>query len=181
MVATDHLVPDGFGVLAAEYRGYRGNPGQPSEHGLYEDGRAAIAFLRARNVEPGDIVLAGNSIGSGVATQMATEIRPRALILISPFASLSRLVGEKIRWLPTGILLHDRFENIDKIAAVDAPILILHGDADRLIPVSHARALADARPETELAIFPGYGHELAWRGEAETRMHEFLTGAPAGS
>ena len=89
VVATDRLVPAGYGVLAAEYRGYRGNPGTPSEQGLYRDGRAALAFLGTRGVQPHDIVIIGNSIGSGVATQMATEVIPRALVLISPFASLS--------------------------------------------------------------------------------------------
>lgn len=174
VVATDNLVPDGYGVLAAEYRGYRGNPGRPSEHGLYHDGRAAIAYLDRQGVEPGEIVIVGNSIGSGVAVQMAAEIRFRALVLVSPFASLSRLVGERFWWLPTGILLQDRFENIDKIAAVDAPVLIMHGDADTLIPVAHAEALADAAPSIELAIFRGIGHDLAWHSVAEDRVAEFM-------
>jgi hypothetical protein len=174
VVATGRLVPRGYGVLAAEYRGYRGNPGRPSEHGLYHDGRAAIAFLRTQGVAPEEIVLVGNSIGSGVATQMATEIRPRALVLISPFTSLSRLVGEKFHWLPTGLLLRDRFENESKIGAVDAPILVLHGDADTLIPVAHARALAAANPAIELAILQGHGHDLAWHPAAEERIAGFL-------
>ncbi len=174
VVATGRLVPAGYGVLAAEYRGYRGNPGQPSEHGLYHDGRAAIAFLRENGVAPDQIVLVGNSIGSGVATQMATEIAPRALVLISPFTSLSDLVAEKIRWLPTRILLRDRFENESKIAAVTAPVLILHGDADTLIPVSHAHALASANPSAELAVLRGHGHDLAWHQVAEERIARFL-------
>lgn len=177
VVATGRMAPRGYGVLAAEYRGYRGNPGLPGEHGLYEDGRAAIAFLKTRGIAPGDIVLVGNSLGTGVAVQMAGEMRPRALILISPFASLSRLVAEKFRWLPTGILLRDRFENLEKIAAVEAPILILHGAADTLIPAAHARALAEAQPRAELAVFPGFGHELAWREETEARMLAFLAEA----
>jgi uncharacterized protein len=179
VVATGRLVPAGYGVLAAEYRGYRGNPGRPSEHGLYHDGRAAIAFLRAHGVEPDGMVLVGNSIGSGVATQMATEIRPRALVLISPFTSLSGLVAEKIRWLPTDILLRDRFENDHKIAGVEAPVLVLHGDADTLIPVAHARALAAARPSIELAILRGHGHDLAWHPAAEERIAAFLANVEA--
>lgn len=178
VVATDRLVPEGYGVLAAEYRGYRDNPGRPSEHGLYADGRAALAYLRARGIAPGEVVIVGNSIGSGVAVQMAAEHRVRALVLISPFASLSRLVGEKVRWLPTGILLRDRFENIDKIGAIEAPVLILHGDADSVIPPAHAEALAQARPAAELEIFPGAGHDLAWHDAAEARMLTFLDALP---
>lgn len=174
VIATERLVSQGYGLLAAEYRGYRGNTGRPSEPGLYHDGRAAIAFLRSRGADDEAIVLVGNSIGSGVATQMATEIRPRALVLISPFSSLSQLVAEQVRWLPTAILLLDRFENDRKIAAVGAPVLVLHGDADTLIPVEHAHALAAANPSIELVILAGYGHDLAWQPAAEDRIARFV-------
>ena len=174
VVATDRLVPEGYGLLAAEYRGYRGNHGRPSEEGLYRDGRAAIAFLARQGINPGRIVIIGNSIGSGVAVQMATEIRPMALVLISPFASLRQLVGEKFRWLPTGLLLRDRYENREKLGAVDAPVLILHGDADTLIPHRHAELLAFGRGDAELRIFPGYGHDLAWHDVAEQAVIDFM-------
>ncbi|MEX0343182.1 MAG: alpha/beta hydrolase [Erythrobacter sp.] len=174
VVATDRLVPEGYGVLAAEYRGYRGNPGNPSEEGLYRDGRAAIAFLNGRGVEPEGLVLIGNSIGSGVAVQMASEVEAAALVLISPFASLRQLAGEKFRWLPTGLLLRDRYENADKLGDVKAPVLILHGDADTLIPPAHAEQLAAANPAAELRIFSGYGHDLAWHEVAEEAVLAFL-------
>lgn len=180
IVATDHMIPAGYGVLAAEYRGYRGNPGSPGEEGIYADGRAALAWLMAQGVAQQDIVLVGNSIGTGVAVQMATEIEPRALVLISPFASLSQLAGEKFRWLPTGLLLRDHFENAVKLPTVAVPVLILHGDADTLIPDAHARQLAAARPGTILQIFPGYGHDLAWHGVAQQAMLDFLTDQTRG-
>lgn len=171
VVATDRLVPAGYGVLAAEYRG---NPGNPSETGLYADGHAALGFLAMHGVAAQDMVLIGNSIGSGVAVQLASEHAPRALILISPFASLRQLAVEKLRWLPTEMLLRSRFENAQKIAGVDAPVLILHGDADTLIPVAHARQLAAVRQDASLIIFPGEGHDLAWREEAEEAVLAFL-------
>lgn len=178
VVATDRLVPAGYGVLAAEYRGYRGNPGRPSEEGLYRDGRAALGFLASKGVEPRNTVIIGNSIGSGVATQMAREIEPRALVLISPFASLSSLVAEKIRWLPTRLLLCDRYDNQGKITGVAAPVLILHGDADTLISPEHSRRLKTARPEAELRIFAGKGHDLAWDEGAEEAVLQFLDALP---
>ncbi|MBO6768889.1 MAG: alpha/beta fold hydrolase [Erythrobacter sp.] len=174
VVATDRLVPEGYGVLAAEYRGYRGNPGSPSEEGLYRDGRAAIAFLAERGVDPGNLVLIGNSIGSGVAVQMASEIAPAALVLISPFASLSQLAAEKFRWLPTGLLLRDRYENMQKIGEIGAPTLILHGDADSVVPHIHAERLLAANPDAYLRIFSGYGHDLAWHDAAEEAVIAFL-------
>ncbi|WP_374407517.1 alpha/beta hydrolase [Pelagerythrobacter sp.] len=174
VVATDRLVPEGYGVLAAEYRGYRGNPGSPSEEGLYRDGRAALAWLAERGVSPQRTVLIGNSIGSGVATRMAREVQPAALILISPFSSLTELAAEKVRWLPTRLLLRDRYDNVAALPEVRSPVLILHGDADDLIPPAHARKLAAARPGTELVIVPSAGHDLAWLPEAEWHALAFL-------
>ena len=174
VVATDRLVLSGYGVLAAEYRGYRGNPGTPHEDGLYRDGRAALAFLATRGIAAGDIVIIGNSIGSGVAVQMASEQVPQALVLISPFASLRQLVGEKMRWVPSGLLLRDRYENAEKIARIDAPLLLLHGDADTLIPDTHSRQLGRLRDDAKLVIFEGKGHDLAWHDEAEEAVLTFL-------
>lgn len=174
VVATDRLVPSGYGVLAAEYRGYRGNPGTPHEDGLYRDGRAALAFLATRGIAAGDVVIIGNSIGSGVAVQMASEQVPQALVLISPFASLRQLVGEKMRWVPSGVLLRDRYENAEKIAGIDAPLLLLHGDADTLIPDTHSRQLGRLRDDAKLVIFEGKGHDLAWHDEAEEAVLTFL-------
>ena len=179
VVATDRLVPNGYGVLAAEYRGYRGNPGSPSEEGLYQDGRAAIAFLSQKGIVADDIVIVGNSIGSGVATQVAFEIGPKALVLISPFASLRQLVGEKVRWFPTGMLLRHRYENAEKIGAVEAPVLLLHGDADTLIPHAHSTRLAQVHQDAKLVIYPGKGHDLAWHDEAEEAVLSFLEAIPS--
>ena len=179
VVATDRLTPSGYGVLAAEYRGYRGNPCSPSEEGLYADGRAVLAYLAAQGVRESDIVLIGNSIGSGVATQMATEITPRALVLISPFASLPQIAGEKLWWLPARMLVRDQFDNKAKFPDVTAPILLLHGDADTLIPHHHSEELFAANPAAEMVIFAGAGHDLAWQDDAEQIVLQFLEGLDA--
>lgn len=174
VVATDRLVPEGYGVLAAEYRGYRSNPGRPSEEGLIRDGRAAMTWLAGQGVTPTDTVIVGNSIGTGVATRIASETHPRALILMSPFTSLSGLVSEKLWWLPTGWLLRDRYDNAALLPGVRSPVLILHGDRDDLIPPNHARRLAATKPGSELVMVRGAGHELAWQPEAEKQMLAFL-------
>jgi pimeloyl-ACP methyl ester carboxylesterase len=86
------------------------------------------------------------------------------------------LVGEKFRWLPTDLLLRDRYENATKLANIQSEILILHGDADSLIPHAHAERLAAANPRAQLKIFPGAGHDLAWHDEAEEAVLRFLRG-----
>jgi pimeloyl-ACP methyl ester carboxylesterase len=171
----DLLASRGYGVLLAEYRGYNGNPGEPNEDGLYHDGRAALAFLQGEGVASGDVVLAGLSVGSGPAVQLATENKVRALILISPVASLPATVNAAYPWLPpAGWLLRDRYDNLAKLPRVDAPVLIMHGDADRLIPHAHAEQLVAAHPGAEFVSVPGRGHNMAADPLVQRLQLEFL-------
>ena len=171
---TDLLASRGYGVLLAEYRGYNGNPGEPNEQGLYHDGRAAITFLQSEGVAADDLVIAGLSVGSGPAVQLTTEHKVRALILVSPVASLPATAIAAYPWLPVGLLLRDRYDNLAKLPRVDAPVLILHGDADRLIPVAHAEQLAGANPGAEFVSVPGRGHNMAADPLVQRLQLEFL-------
>ena len=173
---TRLLVQEGYGVLAAEYRGYAGNPGSPSEDGLYRDGRAALNFLRHRGVDDGDIVLVGNSIGGGVATQLATEFAPQALVLVSPFDSLPDTAAPSMPFLPVRMLLRDRYDNAAKLPQVEVPILIMHGGQDTLVRVSQARRLAATRSDAELIIDTARGHELMGYDDVQARIAVFLQG-----
>jgi len=170
--ATSRLAQAGYGVLLPEYRGYSGNPGNPSEAGLYHDGRAALTWLETQGVDRSHIAIIGNSIGSGVAVQMALEHPPAALVLISPLARLPDVAAEKFPWLPARWLVRDHFDNLAKIDRMRAPVLILHGKADSLIPSDHARRLAGKSHRARLELFDGAGHELAYLdkvGEAGLR------------
>jgi len=171
---TELAVAEGYGVLAAEYRGYGVNPGEPSEQGLYKDGRAALDWLLARKVQPSDIVLVGNSLGSGVATELATQIDPRALVLVAPFKSMAATAANTYPWAPVDWLLHDRFDNIAKIGKVAAPVLVVHGEMDELIPLPHASELARAAASTELVTLPGLAHNMAGTDEAQVPKLRFL-------
>ena len=168
--ATRLLGQAGFGLLLPEYRGYAGNPGSPSEEGLYRDGRAALDWLAARGVAPSATLLVGNSLGSGVATQLATERPVAGLALVSGFTSLPDVAARSMPFVPVRLLLRDRYENGAKLRGFDRPLLVLHGAADRLIPADHARQLAAASPRATLAIVPGAGHELAYLPEAQAAI-----------
>ena len=161
------LAEAGYGVLLAEYRGYGANPGQPGEAGFYADGRAALGWLSAIGVRPGQIVLIGNSIGSGTATQLATEFRPAGLILISGFTSLPDVVATKLPWLPGRWLVQDTYDNHAKLGKVTAPVLILHGAADQMVPAAQAQTLQAANRRAQLIVVPGFGHELAYQPAAQ--------------
>lgn len=161
------LAEAGYGVLLAGYRGYGDNPGQPSEQGLYTDARAALGWLAAEGFAAERIAVIGNSIGSGPATQLARETQVGALVLISPFTSLPDVVLEKFPWLPGRWLVRDRFENVAKLGSVTAPLLLLHGQADTMIPDAHSRRLGAASPRARLELVPDLGHDLAYADAAQ--------------
>ncbi|MDE3059900.1 MAG: alpha/beta hydrolase [Pseudomonadota bacterium] len=153
------LAGQGFGVLALSYRGYGKSSGSPSEQGLYADARAAIAFLATQNIPPANIILYGESLGTGVAVQMATEYPVALLVLQAPYTSVAGRAAEMYPYVPVRLLMKDTFDSIDKIGRVRSPLLIFHGELDTVIPVHHGRALlAAANPPKEAIFFPGNAH-----------------------
>ena len=149
----------GMGVLLAEYRGFGGNSGSPSEQGFYDDARAAIGFLRQQGVEPGRIVFYGESLGSGVAVQMATEFACGALVLEAPYSSVADVAQGRYWMFPVKALVRDRFDSTAKIARVRCPIFIMHGTADRVIPIRYGERLYTLAPSPkEMKVYPGLGH-----------------------
>ena len=179
-VATQAFARAGYGLLLPEYRGYAGNPGSPSEDGLYKDGRAALQWLMGHGVERPQIIIMGNSLGSGVATEMALEHRVAALVLVSGFTSMVDVVQTHLPFVPAGLLVRDRFENARKLARIGCPTLILHGDADTLIPAAQGAALAAASGHAQLDILPGKGHDLAYTAIAQDRTLAWLAGIARG-
>lgn len=157
-------VREGFGVLYGGYRGYGGNPGAPSEAGLALDAEAALAFAARNGAPANDIVLYGESLGTGVATALAhhqaqTGKPVRGLILESPFTSMVDAAAHHYPWLPVRTLVKDRFDTIGRIAGIGAAVLVLHGTADRVVPFSQGEAVfAAARDPKSKAWFEGGGH-----------------------
>src|SRR5215468_5014882 len=143
----------GFGMLLVEYRGYGGNPGSPSEDGLYADGRAALAFATAQGVGLDHVVLMGESLGTGVAVQMAAEQRVAALVLEAPYSSIADVAQSHFPLFPVWWLVRDRFDSADKIARVDTSLLVIHGERDRTIPARFAHALFTAAGEPKEAVW----------------------------
>jgi fermentation-respiration switch protein FrsA (DUF1100 family) len=163
------LIDRGFGVLLASYRGYSGNPGAPSEAGLYEDGRAALNFVEKRGER---IILQGFSLGSGVAVQMATERKVAGLILEAPYTSVVDVAASAYPFVPAHLLMQDRFDNLAKIGAITVPILVTHGTQDEVIPAAQFDRLyaAITAPKTR-AMFPGATHvDLARHGSGRAAL-----------
>jgi uncharacterized protein len=165
----------GMGLFAATYRGYEGNGGRPDEAGLYADARAVLDWLAARGVAPERIILYGESLGSGIAAQMAVERPVRGLILEAPYVSMADVAQWHYPWTPARWLVRDRFDTLAKIGKVACPLLILHGERDRTIPVGHSRRLAGAAAaEATLAVFPEAGHTDLYDWGATRVLEDFL-------
>jgi uncharacterized protein len=150
----------GLSVLLFDYRGYGGNPGRPSEEGLAADARAAQAWLAAQpEVDPQRIAYFGESLGAAVAVGLAVQQTPAALVLRSPFTSLADVGAVHYPWLPMRLLLLDRYPSIERIASVHAPLLVIAGDRDDIVPLALSRRLYDAAVEPKrFVLVPGAGH-----------------------
>lgn len=154
------LAGKGFGVLAVSYRGYGKSDGFPSEHGLYTDGRATISFLtNNRQIPLKNIIIYGESLGTGVSVQIATEYKVGAIILQAPYTSIIGRAAEIYFFIPVKLVMTERFDSLSKISLVNSPLLILHGEQDETIPIRHGKAmLKAANSPKEAVFFPDVGH-----------------------
>jgi fermentation-respiration switch protein FrsA (DUF1100 family) len=137
----------GYGVLMLEYRGYGGNQGTPNEAGLLTDGAGALDFLIGGGVPSARVALYGESLGSGVAVPLAAQREVAGLILEAPFTSVAEVAQYHYSFMPAAAMVWDRFDSLSWISKVRAPMLILHGEHDRIVPIRFGRALFNAAPE----------------------------------
>lgn len=149
----------GYGILHVAYRGYSGNPGKPSEPGLYQDGRAAMNYLLEQKIPLNHILLYGESLGSGVAVQMASEYSVQGLILQAPFSSLLSVAQKHYPYIPSRWLLVDHYDSLSKIKMNKAPLFIYHGTQDPTVPYSEGeRLFAAANQPKKMKTLPGLHH-----------------------
>ena len=171
------LHEQGLGVFMMSYRGYSGSTGTPSEANNVADAKLAYDELRRLGVEPARIVLYGESLGTGVATQLAAHRPVSALILDSPFTSITDIGAARYPYLPVRLLLLDRYDTESNIRNVHVPVLIIHGEADRIVPVEMGRAVyAAAKEPKQIATFPGAGHTNHVRHGSYQVVLEFIAG-----
>ncbi len=156
---AEDLAHRGFGVVLVEYRGYgisRDAP-RPSEPGLYADALAVLDALAAQGIPPARIALVGISLGTGVASEMAKRERGATLILVSPFTSITDMVRRVAPFLPAR-LVPDRFDTLGRARDIHVPTLVVHGDADEVVPFAMGQAVAGAIPGATLHVIHGGHH-----------------------
>jgi fermentation-respiration switch protein FrsA (DUF1100 family) len=153
------LADAGLDVFLFDYRGYGRSEGTPDEEGTYGDARAAReALLRRAGVDAGRVLYLGESIGGAVALALALQAPPMGLVLQSAFTSVRDMGRLHYPFIPSGVV-PDAYPNVRRIAKLRAPLLVIHGDRDDIVPISHGRALFDAAPEPKrLEIVRGAGH-----------------------
>ncbi len=172
----------GFGILLVGYRGYGGNPGEPTEPGLYDDARAHLDWLGKQGVTSGDLVLYGESLGAAIALQMAMERPAAALVLEAPFASIVRSARAQFPLFAFDWLIKDKFANIDKIDKVRVPLFVIHGARDQVTPVRFGRALYDRANQPKFAVWlPDAGHNDLMQFGLTDLVTRFLDGLSAGT
>ncbi|MFN0219007.1 MAG: alpha/beta hydrolase [Hyphomicrobium sp.] len=165
----------GRGVFMMSYRGYSGSTGKPSEAANVADAKRAYDALIAEGVAPDDMIIYGESLGTGVAVQVAAEKKARGVILDSPFTSIAERASQLYPWLPVKWLLQDRYDSRSYIAKVRAPLLIVHGELDRVVPAQMGRELfVLANEPKQIAIIPGAGHEDHYLHGSYERINEWI-------
>lgn len=152
----------GYNVLAFDYRGFGRTGGIPTESGLYDDAMAAYRYLTTvRRVAPSRVILAGRSLGSAVAVELATRVPSAGALLLSPIESVPATGAMLYPWVPVRILARNRFDSIGKIARVRVPIVLVHATSDRLVPLEAARRLFSRVTAPKLMLETGGGHNRA--------------------
>jgi fermentation-respiration switch protein FrsA (DUF1100 family) len=163
-------------VMIYDYRGYGRSEGSPEEPGILADARAARAWLAKRaGISELDVVQMGESLGGGVAVDLAATDGARGLILISTFTSLPDIGAIHYPWLPVRLLMRNRLDSLSKIANYHGPLLQIHGDADTIIPYSNGRRLFDGANEPKRFVtLHGADHNDMPSGEFYQAIDQFL-------
>jgi uncharacterized protein len=171
-----HFIAAGVGLFALEYRGYGGLPGSPSEKGFIADAEAAYAYAAARYPRE-QIVLWGESLGSGVAVALAAEKPVGRVILEAPYTSIEAIAAKRYWYLPVSLLMLDQYRSDERIGKVTAPLLILHGVQDRTVPYAMGEHLFDlANKPKHIVRFLDGGHEDLDQNGALDAVGRFLAG-----
>ncbi len=172
------LMTQGYGVFMLGYRGFGGSEGKPSEEAFVKDAFLAYDYLRDdAKIDETQIVIYGESIGSSVATQLAARVEAQALVLEAPMSSVTAVAQSRYPYLRVRPFLRDRFESDRHIANIAMPLLVIHGDDDRVIPLEFGEALFSAAVEPkQMKVIKGAGHNDLYDYPLVEEVVHFLSG-----
>ena len=149
----NHIKNIDVNLLIFAWRGFSGNDGIPTEKGLYKDAKGAVAWLKSEGINEKNIILYGESLGTGVAVEIAQNKNFAGIILESPFTSMIDIAKDKYPFLPVRLLLKDKYESESKIKNIKIPILIMHGKVDNIVPFYMGKKMYKLANEPKYSYF----------------------------
>ena len=156
----NHFQDMNINFLIIAWRGFNGNKGKPSERGLYVDGKSAIDWLKKKGVDKKNLILYGESLGTGVATHLAQNKNYAGVILETPFTSMVDAAKNFYPYVPINLLLKDKFENFKKVKNINTPILVMHGEVDQIVPFSMGKKIYEVANNPKYSYFTKYDDHM---------------------
>ena len=171
----NHFKNINVNFLLLAWRGFNGNEGKPTEKGLYEDAKSAVRWLKSKGVFEKDIIIYGESLGTGVATEIAQNKSFAGIVLESPFTSMIEVGKSKYPYLPVKFLLKDKYESDQKIKNIKSPILIMHGKVDNIVPFQMGKKIYELANQPKYFYFSEYDdHMLEYNENLLNHLKEFI-------
>jgi len=172
----NHFKEMNVNFLLISWRGFSGNKGKPTEKGLYEDAKSAVSWLKSKGVNENNIIIYGESLGTGVATEIAQNKNFAGIILESPFTSMVDAGKNKYPYLPVRLLLKDKYESNKKIKNIKSPILIMHGKVDNLVPFDMGKKMYELANEPKYYYFSEYDdHMMEYNEKLLQVLKDFIS------
>ena len=171
----NHFKDLNVNFLIIAWRGFSGNKGKPNEMGLYEDAESAVKWLNVKGIKEKNIILYGESLGTGVAIEVAQNKNFAGIILESPFTSMVNMGKKYYPFFPVSFLLKDKFESHRKIKKVSVPVLVLHGKKDKIVPFAMGEKMYEMANEPKFFYFQEYGdHMIDYDTELLMALEKFI-------
>ena len=156
----NHFKDMDVNFLIIAWRGFSGNKGKPSEKGLYIDANSAIVWLKKLGLVEKDIILYGESLGTGVATEIAQSNNYAGLVLETPFTSMIEAAKNFYPYIPVSLLIKDKYDNQKKIKNINTPVLVMHGEVDQIVPFKMGKKIYEIASQPKYSYFTKYDNHM---------------------
>ena len=171
----NHFKNLNLNFLIIAWRGFNGNKGKPNEMGLYEHAKSAIKWLKAKGIKEKNIILYGESLGTGVVVEVAQNKNYAGVILESPFTSMVNMGKKYYPFFPVNLLLKDKFESYKKINNIFIPVLIMHGKVDKIVPYDMGKKMYELANEPKFFYSQEYGdHMIEYDEKLLSALKKFI-------
>ena len=171
----NHFKDININFLIVAWRGFSGNKGKPTEEGLYEDARSSVRWLKTKGVDEKNLIIYGESLGTGIATEIAQNKNFAGVILESPFTSMIDAGKDKYPFLPVRFLLKDKYESDKKIKNIKSPILVMHGKIDNIVPFYMGKKIYELANKPKYSYFSEYDdHMMEYNEKLLKVLRDFI-------